>query len=84
MQEGKVLAVIPARGGSKGIPGKNIKEFAGKPLIVHSIEAALKCSLIGRTVVFTDDANIAEISNDAHLKKDLPKIPEISLIDWHH
>ena len=61
--EGKnVLAVIPARGGSKGIPGKNIKDFAGKPLIVHSIEAALNCSLIRTTVVSTDDENIAEVA----------------------
>jgi len=54
--------VIPARGGSKGIPGKNIREFAGKPLIVHSIEASLHCPLIGRTVVSTDGAKIAEVA----------------------
>ncbi len=62
MQEKKVLAVIPARGGSKGIPGKNIKPFAGKPLIAHSIETALNCPLIDRTVVSTDDAPIAEVA----------------------
>ena len=62
MEEKNILAIIPARGGSKGIPGKNIKEFAGKPLIVHSIEAALKCPLVTRTVVSTDDDKIAEIS----------------------
>ena len=62
MEEKNVLAIIPARGGSKGIPGKNIKEFAGKPLIVHSIEAALKCPLVNRTVVSTDDDKIAEVS----------------------
>lgn len=62
MQEKNVLAVIPARGGSKGIPGKNIKEFAGKPLIVHSIEASLQCPLINRTVVSTDDDKIAELA----------------------
>jgi CMP-N,N'-diacetyllegionaminic acid synthase len=58
----KVLAIIPARGGSKGIPGKNIRVFAGKPLIAHSIEIALNCSLIDRTVVSTDDARIAEVA----------------------
>ena len=84
MQEKNVLAIIPARGGSKGMPGKNIKQFAGKPLIVHSIEASLKCALVTKTVVSTDDAKIAEISNDAHVKKELSKIPEISIIDWHH
>ena len=43
-----LLAIFPARGDSNGIPGKNKKKFAGKPLIVHSIEAALKCPLIKR------------------------------------
>jgi CMP-N,N'-diacetyllegionaminic acid synthase len=62
MEEKNILAIIPARGGSKGIPGKNIREFAGKPLIVHSIEAALKCPLVTRTVVSTDDDKIAAIS----------------------
>ena len=62
MEEKNILAIIPARGGSKGIPGKNIKEFAGKPLIVHSIEASLKCPLVNRTVVSTDDDKIAEVS----------------------
>ena len=62
MGEKNVLAIIPARGGSKGIPGKNIREFAGKPLIVHSIEASLQCPLVSRTVVSTDDDKIAEIS----------------------
>jgi CMP-N,N'-diacetyllegionaminic acid synthase len=62
MQGKNVLAVIPARGGSKGIPGKNIKVFCGKPLIVHSIEAALNCSLISKTVVSTDDDSIAQVA----------------------
>ena len=62
VQGKNVLAVIPARGGSKGIPGKNIKAFCGKPLIVHSIEAALNCSLISRTVVSTDDDSIAQVA----------------------
>jgi len=57
-----ITAFIPARGGSKGIPGKNIKEFAGKPLIVHSIEYALNCSQIDEVVVSTDDNNIAKIA----------------------
>jgi CMP-N-acetylneuraminic acid synthetase len=65
MEEKNVLAIIPARGGSKGIPGKNIKEFAGKPLIVHSIEASLNCPLVSSTVVSTDDDKIAEIA-EAH------------------
>ena len=62
MQEKNILVIIPARGGSKGIPGKNIREFAGKPLIVHSIEAAMKCALVTRIVVSTDDDDIAEVA----------------------
>jgi len=62
MQDKTVLAIIPARGGSRGIPGKNIRPFAGKPLIVHSIETSLDCSLISRTVVSTDDGRIAEVA----------------------
>ncbi len=62
MQEKGVLAIIPARGGSKGMPGKNIRKFAGKPLIAHSIEASLNCSLITKTVVSTDDYKIADVA----------------------
>lgn len=65
MSNQHVLAIIPARGGSKGLPGKNVRPFAGKPLIVHSIEASLNCSLITQTVVSTDDDNIAEVA-EAH------------------
>ncbi len=60
-----ITAFIPARGGSKGIFGKNIKEFAGKPLIVHSIEYALNCSQIDEVVVSTDDDKIAKIARKA-------------------
>jgi len=60
-----ITAFIPARGGSKGILGKNIKEFAGKPLIVHSIEYALNCSQIDEVVVSTDDDKIAKIARKA-------------------
>jgi CMP-N,N'-diacetyllegionaminic acid synthase len=60
--ENKVLAIIPARGGSKGIPRKNIKLFNGKPLIAHTIETALKCPSIDKTIVSTEDAEIAEIA----------------------
>lgn len=57
-----MLAIIPARGGSKGLPGKNIKELAGKPLIAYTIEAALKAKHIDRVVVSTDDEEIARIA----------------------
>lgn len=57
-----VLAIIPARGGSKGLPGKNIKELCGKPLIAWSIEQAKSCSDIDRIVVSTDNEEIAEVA----------------------
>lgn len=60
-----IIAIIPARGGSKGVPGKNIRQFAGKPLIVHSIEYALNTPGIDAVYVSTDDENIAEISQNA-------------------
>lgn len=58
----KYLAVIPARGGSKGIPKKNILNIAGKPLIAWTIEQALQCGHIERVHVSTDDPNIAEVA----------------------
>lgn len=58
----RTLAVIPARGGSKGIPRKNTLTIAGKPLIVWTIEAALKAKNITRVIVSTDDWEIAEIA----------------------
>jgi len=58
----KNLAIIPARGGSKRIPHKNIKEFLGKPIIAYSIEAALKSGLFDEVMVSTDDEQIAAIA----------------------
>jgi N-acylneuraminate cytidylyltransferase len=57
----EVLAVIPARGGSKGIPRKNIRSFAGHPLIAYSIEAGLAASAVTRVIVSTDDEEIADV-----------------------
>lgn len=58
----KIVAVIPARGGSKGIPRKNVRPLLGKPLIAYVIEAAKACRAVGRVIVSTDDAEIAEVS----------------------
>ncbi len=58
------LAVIPARGGSKGLPGKNIKSICGKPLIAWSIEAALDAKEIDRVVVSTDSEEIADVARN--------------------
>ena len=56
------LAVIPARGGSKRIPRKNIRPFGGRPMIAWSIEAALQSGCFNRVIVSTDDAQIAEVA----------------------
>lgn len=56
------LAIIPARGGSKRIPRKNIKDFLGKPIIAYSIEVALKSGLFDEVMVSTDDEEIAEVA----------------------
>lgn len=56
------LCIIPARGGSKRIPRKNIRPFLGKPIIAYSIEAALNSALFDEVMVSTDDAEIAEIA----------------------
>ena len=56
------LCIIPARGGSKRIPRKNIRDFLGKPIIAYSIEAAIKSNLFDVVMVSTDDSEIAEIA----------------------
>ena len=61
----KALAVITARGGSKRIPRKNIKEFCGQPIITYSIKAALESGVFEEVMVSTDDAEIAEIAKGA-------------------
>ena len=58
------VAVIPARGGSKRIPRKNIREFAGKPMIAHSINCALESGLFERVIVSTDDEEISGVARD--------------------
>ena len=55
------IAIIPARGGSKRIPRKNIRPFFGKPIISYSIQAALKAAVFDRVIVSTDDPEIAEV-----------------------
>src|SRR5262249_5335226 len=57
--------IIPARGGSKRLPRKNVRRFAGKPLLVHSIDVARKVPAIGRILVSTDDAETAAIAESA-------------------
>jgi len=64
VKQPEVLALIPARGGSKGIPRKNIREFAGAPLIAWSIAAALRAETVTRVIVSTDDEEIAAVARE--------------------
>lgn len=59
------LAIIPARGGSKGVTRKNVRPLAGRPLLVHTIEQALAAERVGRVIVSTDDAEIERVA-EAH------------------
>jgi CMP-N,N'-diacetyllegionaminic acid synthase len=59
-----VIVVIPARGGSKGLPGKNVRPLCGKPLVAWSIEKALRSRYVDVVMVTTDDREIAEVSRD--------------------
>lgn len=90
----EILAIIPARGGSKGIPRKNIKALCGKPLITWTIEEAKKSRYITRTIVSTDDPEIAEVAKaygaevpflrPAEISQDLSTDVEFLLhaLDW--
>ena len=62
------IAIITARGGSKRIPRKNIKDFLGKPIICYSIEAALSSGIFDEVMVSTDDEEIADIARAAGAK----------------
>ncbi|MBN7288911.1 MULTISPECIES: pseudaminic acid cytidylyltransferase [Campylobacter] len=73
------LCVIPARGGSKRIPHKNIKDFCGKPLIAYSIEAAVNSGVFDEVIVSTDDENIAKIAREFGAKT--PFMREANLSD---
>jgi N-acylneuraminate cytidylyltransferase len=61
----RVLAVVPARGGSKGIPRKNLRLLAGKPLVAHAVEVARAAACVTRTVCSTDDPEIADVARAA-------------------
>ena len=64
VKQPEVLAIIPARGGSKGVPRKNIRDFAGAPLIAWSIAAALRAETVTRVIVSTDDEEIAAVARE--------------------
>lgn len=75
------IAVIPARGGSKRIPGKNIRVFNGRPMICWSISAAIESNLFERVIVSTDDPQIAEVAIEAGAE--VPFMRDANLADDH-
>src|SRR5208283_4279689 len=75
------IAVIPARGGSKRIPKKNIRPFAGKPIIAYSIESAIESGLFERIIVSTDDPEIANVA--VELGAEAPFMRPATLADDH-
>ena len=89
-----MLAIIPARGGSKGLPGKNTKHLNGMPLICYSIKTALESNLIDRVILSTDDEEIASIgkncgaevpfmrSKDLALDTSMVMDSYLEVIDW--
>ncbi len=79
----EVLAVIPARGGSKGIPHKNIRTFAGFPLVSFSISAGLQAKMVTRVIVSTDDEEIAEISRSSGAETPFLR-PDVLAQDFNH
>jgi len=74
----KIIALIPARGGSKSVPKKNIRILAGKPLITYSIKEALKSQYIDRVIVSTDDSQIAKIANEYNAEVPFIRPPELA------
>lgn len=78
MRAPRVLALIPARGGSKGLPGKNLRPLAGKPLVVWSIEQALAAAEVAMVVVSTDDPAIADVARRAGAEVPFLRPAEIS------
>ena len=73
-----LLALIPARGGSKGIPRKNIRSFCGKPLLQWSIDVALAASSVDRVVVSTDDPEIADVARAGGAEVPFLRPPELA------
>jgi len=68
MKKPKILAILPARGGSKRIPKKNIKEFCGKPMIAWPIQTLQACGLVDDILVSTDSEEIQEIVQSLNVK----------------
>jgi len=80
----KVLGIITARGGSKGVPGKNLKLLAGKPMLAYTIEAALECAALDRVILSTEDAAIAEMGRSLGCEVPFIRPAELSRDDTPH
>lgn len=86
----RAIGFIFARGGSKGVPGKNIKNLSGKPLIAHSIEVGLACPSLETVIVSTDDQEIATISTEYGAEVPFLRPPELATdsapewLAWQH
>ncbi len=80
----KILGVITARGGSRGLPGKNIKPLLGKPLIVYIIEAAQKSGVLDRIILSTDDPKIAEVAKEYGCEAPFMRPAELAQDDTAH
>ena len=74
----EILGLIPARGGSKGLPGKNIRPLDGKPLIAHTIEAAKASKYLTRVIVVTDSDEIASVAREYGAETPFVRPPEVS------
>lgn len=72
------IAVIPARGGSKRIPRKNVRSFAGRPMIAHAIELARRSGLFEHVVVSTDDAEVARVAREWQAEVPFMRPPELA------
>ena len=84
MSSPSIIALITARGGSKGLPGKNVRPVGGKPLIAWTIEAALGSASIKRVIVSTDDEEIARVSREAGAEVPFLRPAEIARDDSPH
>jgi len=73
-----VVAIILARGGSKGVPRKNVRLLAGKPLMAYTILAAKRCSLIDRVIISTDDDEIAKVAKEYGAEVPFKRPPELA------
>lgn len=80
----KVLGIITARGGSKGVPGKNLKLLAGKPMLAYTIEAAQTCAALDRVILSTEDAAIAEMGRSLGCEVPFIRPAELSRDDTLH